>query len=114
MQFWLYTLKNANEEALMGLVEPHDEPVLEFLTDITVALSQPDNSSFTLKYGGFLYFSNPCCESARLMPEFLCTVHTLKIPQERCIKKFSLVQARFYLLFKAIVKDPVRKLQPWM
>ncbi len=57
MQFWLYTLKNANEEALMGLIEPHDEPVLEFLTDITVVLSQPDNSSFTLKYGGFLHLS---------------------------------------------------------
>jgi hypothetical protein len=56
VQFWLYTLKNANEEALMGLIEPHDEPVLEFLTDITVALSQPDNSSFTLKYGSFLHF----------------------------------------------------------
>jgi nucleosome assembly protein 1-like 1 len=59
-KFWLYVLKNANAEALMGLIEPHDEPVLEFLTDITVALSQPDNSSFTLhfEFGPNPFFSN--------------------------------------------------------
>jgi nucleosome assembly protein 1-like 1 len=49
-KFWLYTLKNANEEALMGLIEDHDEQVLEYLTDITVALSHPDISSFTLSF----------------------------------------------------------------
>jgi nucleosome assembly protein 1-like 1 len=48
-KFWLHVLRNANEEALMGLVEPHDEPVLEHLTDITISLT-PDNASFTLHF----------------------------------------------------------------
>ena len=26
-------MKNANEDALMGMVEPHDEPVLEYLKE---------------------------------------------------------------------------------
>jgi len=55
-KFWMYTLKNANEEALLGMVEPHDEPVLEYLTDIKVSLKQPDNSGFTLH---FMFSENP-------------------------------------------------------
>ena len=46
-KFWLHVLKNGNEEALMGLVEEHDEAVLENLTNITVALDT-DNAGFTL------------------------------------------------------------------
>jgi len=55
-KFWMYTLKNANDEALLGMVEPHDEPVLEYLTDITVTLNQPKNNGFTLH---FLFSENP-------------------------------------------------------
>merc|ERR1712055_137293 len=40
-KFWLHTLKNANEESLLGLIEPVDEPVLEYMTDLTIAL-HPD------------------------------------------------------------------------
>jgi len=29
----MYAMKNANEDALMGMVEPHDEPVLEYLKE---------------------------------------------------------------------------------
>jgi len=55
-KFWMYTLKNANDEALLNMVEPHDEPVLEYLTDITVTLNQPKNNGFTLH---FLFSENP-------------------------------------------------------
>ena len=48
-KFWLHVLKNGNEEALMGLVEEHDEEVLENLTNITVALDT-DNAGFTLTF----------------------------------------------------------------
>jgi len=48
-KFWLHVLKNANEEALMGLIEPHDEEVLAHLADLTVSLA-PDNSGFTLHF----------------------------------------------------------------
>merc|ERR1712112_794805 len=48
-KFWLHVLKNGNEEALMGLVEEHDEAVLENLTNITVALDS-DNAGFTLSF----------------------------------------------------------------
>jgi len=48
-KFWLHVLKNGNEEALMGLVEEHDEAVLESLTNITVALDL-DNAGFTLTF----------------------------------------------------------------
>lgn len=58
-KFWMYTLKNANDESLLGMVEPHDEPVLEYLTDITVNL-QPVNNGFTLNFhfGENPYFTN--------------------------------------------------------
>merc|ERR1712013_723204 len=60
-KFWPHALKNANEEALMGLIEPHDEPVLEHLADITVALNEPKNTGFTLTFSFTEnpYFSNP-------------------------------------------------------
>ena len=48
-KFWLHVLKNGNEEALMGLVEEHDEVVLENLSNITVALDL-DNAGFTLTF----------------------------------------------------------------
>jgi len=49
-KFWLYAMKNANDECLMGMVETHDEPVLEHLTDITVQLNEPSNNGFTLRF----------------------------------------------------------------
>jgi len=59
-KFWSYALKHANEEALMGLIESHDEPILDFLEDITVSLHEPKNTGFTLNFhfapNG--YFSN--------------------------------------------------------
>jgi len=61
-KFWLHAFKTANEESLMGLVEPHDEAVLEYLSDITVALNTPDNTGFTLTFHwreGNPYFTNP-------------------------------------------------------
>jgi nucleosome assembly protein 1-like 1 len=74
-KFWLYVLKNANAEALMGLIEPHDEPVLEFLTDVTVALSQPDNSSFTLnfEFGPNPFFSNTTLTKTYKLREYPST-----------------------------------------
>ena len=33
-KFWLHTLKNANDEALMETVQPQDEEILAHLTDI--------------------------------------------------------------------------------
>jgi len=58
-KFWLHALKNANEESLLGLVEPVDEPVLEYMTDFTIAL-HPDNAGFTLNFHFALnpYFTN--------------------------------------------------------
>jgi len=58
-KFWVHTLKNANEEALMGLIGPNDEPVLEHLMDITVSL-HPDNKGFSLSFhfSENSYFSN--------------------------------------------------------
>jgi len=37
-KFWLHVFKNANEEVLMGFIEPHDEEVLTYMTDVTVSL----------------------------------------------------------------------------
>jgi len=68
-KFWLHVLKNANEESLMGTVEPHDEAVLEYLTDITVKLNEPENSGFTLTFT----FSpeNPHFSNKTLTKEYL-------------------------------------------
>lgn len=59
-KFWMYTLKNVNEESLQALIEPHDEPVLEYLNDITVQINEPNNSGFTLKFhfGENPFFTN--------------------------------------------------------
>merc|ERR1712240_753847 len=65
-KFWLHTLKNANEESLMGLIEPHDEAVLEHLTDITITLTN-DNSGFTLN---FLFKENPYFNNQVLTKEY--------------------------------------------
>jgi len=54
-KFWLHVLKNANHEALLGSIEAHDEPVLEHLADITVALAA-DNTGFSL---AFHFNTNP-------------------------------------------------------
>jgi len=66
-KFWLHTLKNANEEALMGLIEPHDEALLEFLTDITVCLNEPKNTGFTLS---FHFATNPFFSNSTLTKEY--------------------------------------------
>jgi len=52
-KFWLHVFKNANEECLMGFVEPHDEDVLCYMTDLTVSLR---TDGFTLH---FLFDENP-------------------------------------------------------
>jgi len=49
-KFWLHTLRNANDEALLGIVQPHDEEILESLTDITVSINSPDNTGFSLSF----------------------------------------------------------------
>jgi len=49
-KFWLHTLRNANDDALLGIVQPHDEEILENLTDIKVSLNSPDNTGFTLSF----------------------------------------------------------------
>jgi len=58
-KFWLHTLKNANEESLLGLVEPRDEPVLEYMTDLNITLHS-DHAGFTLDFHFALnpYFTN--------------------------------------------------------
>jgi len=65
-KFWLHTLKNANEESLLGLIEPVDEPVLEYMTDLTIAL-HPDTAGFTLNF----YFAlNPYFTNKVLIKEY--------------------------------------------
>jgi len=46
-KFWLHVFKNANEDCLMGLVEPHDEKVLSHMKDLTVSLR---TDGFTLHF----------------------------------------------------------------
>jgi len=67
-KFWMHALKNANEESLMGLVEPTDEPALEFLTDITVKLNEPVNNGFTLN---FHFAENPYFTNSILSKEYI-------------------------------------------
>jgi nucleosome assembly protein 1-like 1 len=67
-KFWMYTLKNGNEEALMGLIEPHDEPVLEYLQDLTVKLNEPGNSGFTLS---FMFSENPYFTNSVLSKHYM-------------------------------------------
>jgi len=65
-KFWFHTLKSANEESLMGLIEPHDEEVLAHLTDLTVSLT-PDNTGFTLY---FHFQENPFFTNEVLTKEY--------------------------------------------
>jgi len=67
-KFWMYALKNANEDCLMGMLEAHDEPVLEYLNDITVDLKQPNNTGFTLN---FLFAENPFFSNSVLTKEYV-------------------------------------------
>jgi len=67
-KFWMYALKNANEDCLMGMLEPHDEPVLEHLNDITVTLKHPNNTGFTLN---FLFSENPFFSNTVLTKEYI-------------------------------------------
>ena len=66
-KFWLHTLKNANFDALMGLIEPLDEAVLEYVIDITVSLHEPENTGFTLT---FHFASNPFFSNPNLTKEY--------------------------------------------
>jgi len=66
-KFWMHTLKNANSDSMMELVEDHDEPVLEYLSDITVKLNHPANNGFTL----FFHFNeNPYFNNTVLTKEY--------------------------------------------
>jgi len=65
-KFWLHAFKNANEECLAGLIEPHDEPVLEYLSDITVAW-HPNGTGFTLS---FHFNENPYFTNKVLTKEY--------------------------------------------
>jgi len=65
-KFWLHVIKNANEECLSGLVEPHDEPVLEYLNDLSVYL-HPNKTGFTLN---FIFDKNPYFTNKVLTKEY--------------------------------------------
>jgi len=56
-KFWLHVFKNANEDLLMGLIEPHDEEVLAYMTNVTVS---PRTDGFTLHFyfGENQFFTN--------------------------------------------------------
>lgn len=66
-KFWLHTLKSANEEALLGVIEPHDEPLIAHLTDLTVSL-HADNTGFTLN---FCFEENPFFANQVLTKEYI-------------------------------------------
>jgi len=65
-KFWLHVLKNANEECLSGLIEPHDEPVLEYLNDLSVHW-HPNKTGFTLN---FIFAKNPYFPNKVLTKEY--------------------------------------------
>ena len=67
-KFWLHTLKNANDDALLGIVQPHDEEILENLTDIKVSLNSPDNTGFTLS---FLFKENEFFSNCELTKRYI-------------------------------------------
>jgi len=67
-KFWLHTLKNANDEALLGIVQPHDEEILEHLTDIKVSLNSPDNTGFSLS---FLFKENEFFSNSVLTKQYV-------------------------------------------
>jgi len=63
-KFWLHVFKNANEESLMGFVEPHDEEVLSYMTDLTVAMK---TDGFTLH---FHFKENPFFTNQELTKDY--------------------------------------------
>jgi len=67
-KFWLTAFQNANSDILGGLVEQTDEKVLEHLTDVTVALSEPKNTGFVLS---FHFEKNPFFANPVLTKEYV-------------------------------------------
>jgi len=65
-KFWLHVFKNANEECLSGLIEPHDEPALEYLNDLSVHW-HPNKTGFTLN---FIFDKNPFFTNKVLTKEY--------------------------------------------
>jgi len=63
-KFWLHVFKNANEEVLMGLLEPHDEEVLSYMTDVTVS---PRTDGFKLH---FHFKENPFFTNQELTKDY--------------------------------------------
>jgi len=49
-KFWYHVLRNANDETLLGMISPDDEPILQHLTNITVTVESPTNTGFTLTF----------------------------------------------------------------
>jgi len=66
-KFWLTAFQNANSTILGGLVELTDEKVLEYLTNVTVALSEPQNTGFVLS---FHFKKNPFFTNEVLTKEY--------------------------------------------
>jgi len=66
--FWLTAFQNANETILGAMVEQTDHKVLEYLTDITVTLSEPTNTGFTLN---FHFKTNPFFTNQVLTKEYI-------------------------------------------
>jgi len=56
-KFWLHVLKNANDEHLMGFIEPHDEEVLAHMTDLSVSLTK-DGFVLNFKFEENPFFTN--------------------------------------------------------
>ena len=54
-ELWMYMLRNANKEALMGRMEAHNEPVLAHLRELSIVL-YPGNASSTLN---FIFYGDP-------------------------------------------------------
>jgi len=68
-KFWLHVFRNANDDCLMGMVEPTDEDALSHLTDITVKLSEPENNGFvlTFHFSENAFFSNATLEKSYVL-----------------------------------------------
>lgn len=66
-KFWTTAFQNANETILGGMVEQTDHKVLEYLTDITVKVSEPTNTGFTLS---FHFKPNPFFTNGVLTKEY--------------------------------------------
>jgi len=66
-KFWLHTLKNANDEAMLG-IQPQDEEILEHLIDIKISLNSPDNTGFSLS---FLFKENEFFSNSVLTKQYV-------------------------------------------